>query len=505
MQRLRHLVVVVPGIGGSVLSHADGMPAWTTTRSRLAGALVRPGELDLGRAPDLEPTGLIRTFTAVGGLLHLQGYEGLEDSLRRAFRNPVVHSYQRGVPIPRNVDVLLFPYDFRRSVRTAAQSLADAVSQALGDITGSARRKRVIVIAHSMGGLVARYWLGPLGGAPLCAVLLTLGTPHRGAPKAMDWLINGAGVGRFRHPWVTGVLRGWPSVYELLPQYPAVWDAASGAELELVDVPATVVARRPRLGRYQETFRSRAAEGRQTHEDIATAWGALPPGDVPVVPYFGRGHPTQNHLELSPAGRLTISKTDPDWRGNVGWRGDGTVPVLSAIPRELGEDRSLWRGLADRHGDLASTAAVVDLLVSFAGDAMPTRGSECPERPWLGLDIEDVVSSGEPVPVGVVMQPFGCDAEAVHATLTKVGNAAVPTYQEPLVCGGDEWRGRLPALAVGRYRLVLEAQRVSGPESVFATADLVVLDPDSEAEAAAGVADADVADIDVEEQAGVRA
>jgi len=499
-------VVVVPGIGGSVLSRADGTPAWATTRSRLAGALLRPGGLDLEQAPDLEPTGLISTFTAVGGLLHLQGYEGLENQLRRTFRDPVVHSYRRGVPIPRNVDVLLFPYDFRRSLRIAAVALADAINQALAEITESARRKRVIVIAHSMGGLVARYWLGPLGGAPLCAALLTLGTPHRGAPKALDWLVNGAGIGRLRLPWVTRVLRGWPSVYELLPQYPAVWDGEARAELELAHLPPGMIARRPRLGRYRQAFASRAADGRRTHEEIADAWAALPPGEVPVVPYFGRGHPTRNRMEMSPSGRLTISKADPDWRGNVGWQGDGTVPALSAIPRELGEVRSSWRGVADRHGDFASTAAVLDLLVSFTGDVMPTRGSERPERPWLGLDVEDAVPSGEPVLVGVVVQPAGFDAEAVHVTLTNVGDPSVPEYGEWLVRGGDEWRGLLPALSAGRYGLAVEAQRVSGPESVFARVDLVVLDPDAEAEAVAGTTvDTEVGDIDVEEQADVRA
>jgi len=412
-----------------------------------------------------------------------------------------VHSYRRGIPVPGNVNVLLFPYDFRRSVRTAGEALADAVNQALASSTStvSARRKRVIVVAHSMGGLVARYWLGPLGGAPVCAALLTLGTPHRGAPKAMDWLINGAGIGCLRHPWVTRVLRGWPSVYELLPQYPAVWDGAAGAELELMHLPTAMVERRPRLGRYRQAFASGAAEGRRTHEDIATAWAALAPSEAPVVPYFGRGHPTPNRLELSLAGRLTISKADPDWRGNVGWRGDGTVPVLSAIPRELGEEVVRWRGVADRHGGFASTAAVLDLLVSFTGDAIPTRGSERPEGPWLGLDIEDVVPSEKTVPVGVVVQPPGTDAEAVHVRLTHVEDPLVPAYGEWLVHGGDEWRGMLPALVAGRYRLAVEAQRVGGPESVFASADLVVLDPDAEAEAADGVADADVADTDVEE------
>ncbi len=503
MQRLRHLIVIVPGIGGSVLSGPDGAQ-WATTAAAFAGRLIRPGRLDLYRAPELQPTGLIDTFTAFGGLWHLPGYDGLESHLRRTFRDPVVHVHRHGVPVPRNTDVMMFPYDFRRSVRAAAEQLAAAVTDALAGTHHSARRRRVIVVAHSMGGLVARYWLGPLGGAPLCAALLTLGTPHRGAPKALDWLVNGAGAGRLRVPWITRVLRGWPSVYELLPQYPAVWDAAGEHELEFTHLPPHLIERRPRLARYAPTFATMAADARRTHEDIAAAWAELPPDDNPVIPYFGRGHATPNRAELTRSGKLTISKTDPSWRGNIGWRGDGTVPAISAIPRELGENRPVWRGVTDRHTEFASTATVLDLLISYNGDVLPTRGNERPERAWLGLDVEDVVASGDPVRVGVTVQPEGVQAEGIHLMVTDVAKPSVQVYAEPLVADGTNWRGVLPPLAPGRYRLAFEAQRVGGPESVYARCDLLVVDADAVAEGFTDPTDtgADDVEVEVDDRAG---
>lgn len=90
-----------------------------------------------------------------------------------------------------------------------------------------AREKRVIVVAHSLGGLVARYWAGVLDGWRMCRAVITLGTPHRGGPKALDVLANGVRIGPVALDGTTAVLREWPSVAELLPRYPAVWDQST--------------------------------------------------------------------------------------------------------------------------------------------------------------------------------------------------------------------------------------------------------------------------------------
>lgn len=471
MQHLQHLLVVVPGIGGSVLEKPDGS-TWERAGAGLATTVIRPSTLSLDHFPEMKPTALITTFTALGSMLTIPGYEGVSTRLVANFQNVVTHVHQMGRPIPRNVDVLLFPYDFRRSVTSAAERLAAAVHEALGP---DAPLRRVVVLAHSMGGLVARYWLGPLGGWPLCSALLTLGTPHRGAPKALEWLVRGPGVGPLRHVGVRKVLRGWPSMYELLPQYPAVWDAVAGREVELTTLPGSS---------YADQFASMAAAGRQVHEDIATAWAGIPPKRVPdVLPFFGRGHATPNLITLGANGRLAITKDDPQWRGNVGWAGDGTVPMLSAIPRELGEIRAVWRGTAERHGPLANTPSFLDPLRSYSGELLPTRGAEAPVAPWLGLDVEDVVPADSEVPVGLIVHPEGTEAEQVRLTVTPVPGAG-PVFGVAMDGTGRTWRTLLPPLLAGRYRLAFEARRATGPDSVFADADIVVLDAIEEAAAA---------------------
>jgi triacylglycerol lipase len=55
-----------------------------------------------------------------------------------------------------------------------------------------AAEDRVIIIAHSMGGLDARYMISKLGMADRVAALLTISTPHRGSPYA-DWCVKNLG------------------------------------------------------------------------------------------------------------------------------------------------------------------------------------------------------------------------------------------------------------------------------------------------------------------------
>ena len=86
----------------------------------------------------------------------------------------------------------------------------------------------MVVVAHSMGGLVARYWLGPLGGWRHCRGVITLGTPHRGAPKALDTLVNGVRVRGIHLQRVSDVIRSWHSPYQLLPVYRCIWDSTAG-------------------------------------------------------------------------------------------------------------------------------------------------------------------------------------------------------------------------------------------------------------------------------------
>jgi triacylglycerol esterase/lipase EstA (alpha/beta hydrolase family) len=68
-------------------------------------------------------------------------------------------------------------------VRVAAARLAEEV-EALVAETGY---ERIHVVGHSMGGLIARYYVTRLGGDQRVHTLVTLGTPHQGTYTAYGW------------------------------------------------------------------------------------------------------------------------------------------------------------------------------------------------------------------------------------------------------------------------------------------------------------------------------
>lgn len=95
----------------------------------------------------------------------------------------------------KDVQVLLFEYPNDGPVATAARRL----SEQLKGLKGSHPGTRVAILAHSMGGLVARYCLEMPGQDPGCINrIVMLGTPHGGSnmAKGQKWLelANSVGV-----------------------------------------------------------------------------------------------------------------------------------------------------------------------------------------------------------------------------------------------------------------------------------------------------------------------
>jgi hypothetical protein len=73
---LRHLIVVVPGIGGSVLADERMRPVWGDARRRVVQLLADPGRLSLAEAPGLHPVALMASAGHIPPF-RLHGYDGL--------------------------------------------------------------------------------------------------------------------------------------------------------------------------------------------------------------------------------------------------------------------------------------------------------------------------------------------------------------------------------------------------------------------------------------------
>ncbi|MFE2104759.1 esterase/lipase family protein [Kitasatospora sp. NPDC059463] len=456
----RHLVYVLPGIGGSVLERPgkDGRPGevvWDAGFGDIAALFAGPGRL----APDepLRPVGVIRSRRLLPGWTVVPGYERLLDGLRAL---PGVR-LDEGHPDRRDpaANVVVLPYDFRLGVARAAEQLAADVHERLQDFTETERAGRVTVVAHSMGGLVARYWLGPLEGWPLCRALITLGTPHRGAPKALDVLANGVRVAGVRLKGVSELLRSWPGVADLLPRYPAVWDATTGTARHPHELAL------PGLG-------AAAEAGYDTHRDIEDGWRGIPrqPDTPVVVPRLGWSHDTPGSAHWD-GRRLSLHKTPPGWLPLDGWEhdhGDGTVPAFSAVPLELSADHaSGWRA-RDRHGPLGSAAWIPGLVDAFERRAPLTavRGEE--RQTSLGLDLDELHPAGATVPLRVRLRgdavPEGGEGLPVWATLRQAEEPGARVAEVRLDWDPAEGchRTDLPGQQPGLYDVKVTARAVPG-------------------------------------------
>ncbi|MBI5729221.1 MAG: hypothetical protein HY983_03230, partial [Candidatus Magasanikbacteria bacterium] len=114
-----------------------------------------------------------------------------------------------------NADLFVFPYDWRFSNTITSQRLKEKIDA----VTAQTGSQKVDLVAHSMGGLVAKQYVLDNGGSKVNK-LIFVGTPHLGAPKAFKNLLAGDTFGL---PFILNPLemkklsQNMPSAYELLP------------------------------------------------------------------------------------------------------------------------------------------------------------------------------------------------------------------------------------------------------------------------------------------------
>lgn len=397
MAEWQHLIVVLPGIGGSVLAR-PGKPddvVWDAGKADIADLVLRPARMSVAESPRLEPVGLTES-TKFLGFTMVPGYERL---LTRLEAHGTVD--RRGDPRRpvSGAKVVAVPYDFRRSIVDAAEQVDAVVCAHLAGTSQVDRAGRVIVVAHSMGGLVARVWMGLLGRWPWCRALITLGTPHRGAPKALDWLVNGVRLRGCELSRPTELLRGWPSVTELLPRYQAVWDTTAGAGRYPHELPI------PALGDQAKTAFA-------LHEQIEECWQAMPRSGPGMVACLGWSHHTPD-AAFWDGRRLTVTKDRPEWLKLGGnWQrdfGDGTVPAFAALPIELDNQPQGPDRLLERHLPMASSTRIMELLGQYEGwpSIRHIRGDE--HHPAIGLDLDEIHPAGEPIAVQATLREVDTD------------------------------------------------------------------------------------------------
>jgi pimeloyl-ACP methyl ester carboxylesterase len=398
-------VFILPGIGGSTLRDPDTGRKWGFRA--LTRAIIDPQPLAFTHP--WEPTGLLNDAVYIKHLWQLPQATRLFRSLacdldtrvgRPAWPDP-------SVAVDRSAQMVVVPYDFRQSNRDSAAWLDQVVR------AWSNEDEQVVVVAHSMGGVVASGWFAANEGLRRCRRLVTVGTPHRGAPKALEWL-SPSSPGPIRRQSVVEVFHTWPSMYELLPRYRMIRDGENGWLR-----PAELTGpKEPFAG-----FSTKAVKGRSFHADLDQAWLDLPEeARGRLLCLLGTMHATASCATLDSDG-LTLGSTGlpPDVPASQAG-GDGTVPQVSATPVEVDNAPLAARGV--RHRPLWHSQTTIDAIVgAFVERLSPVRGSTENCQPVLDLQVPSQVRAGDRVRVCVQVQ---ADAAPAPGDVMRLETGAEP-------------------------------------------------------------------------------
>ena len=225
-------VILIPGLLGSKLVRSsDRVELWPGSTSKLLTSDYE--DLALRIDPEtLEPVddGLVPGGIfegAVGKDFYRRIIQDLRDAGGYRLNEP-------GHPVTEDTAGLyVFTYDWRQDIVKTAGKLDELIEQIRRDYNDPSLR--VDIVAHSMGGLVVRYYerygtVDVLGGnvftvtglglAKLRRIVL-LGTPNQGTVTAVHKFLNGYRVGVSALP--TEGVATMPSTYELFPHPLVDW------------------------------------------------------------------------------------------------------------------------------------------------------------------------------------------------------------------------------------------------------------------------------------------
>lgn len=225
-------VILMPGALGSRLADArSGKEVWPGPIWKLMFADYSDLALDIDPAT-LEP---LPGSLVVSGLTDRAAGRDFYAEIIRVLEQ--AGGYQRGVPgvspAPNASQYYVFAYDWRRDNVHTVRLLDEFIEQLRRDY-GEPDLK-VDIVAHSMGGLIARYY-GRYGtddvlddndfpvsnrGARRLRRVVMLGTPNLGSVEAFRTLKEGSRVGLNRIS--PEVVATFPSTYQVLPHPVNTW------------------------------------------------------------------------------------------------------------------------------------------------------------------------------------------------------------------------------------------------------------------------------------------
>jgi len=461
---MKDMIVIIPGITGSVLQK-DGKDVWGFSGQAI-GQFIKTGGRslqdlkmdhddedytveDLGDG--IRATRLVEDAHIVPGLIKIiDGYTRTSHRITDHFDVTCGHIYDD--PDDRAANFYHFPYDWRRNNRTTAHVLKRLIDKRLKrwrDASGADDAK-VIILAHSMGGLVSRYYLEVLQGWQDCRALFTFGTPYRGAPKIVHYLAEG-----YKNLLLdlTNVFRSLPSVYQLLPIYPML-------DIDGVDVRiAESNVQLPNIDK------ARAQKALQFHRDIEECVSQNLKNDnyrcsFMTVPIVGIQQPTEQSACFKNS-QLTVSKDllpkvikdRPDLEG-----GDGAVPLVSAIPIELSNSFNNMF-IAETHGMLQNQSLILEDVQHRLGTNQFDLAAIRAPQSAISLAVDDLYLPDEPIVLhSKLITTPGLMTGALQAEIVAVSVDRPPLHLTFEQQQEQDWTVAIDALPPGLYRVAVQTE-----------------------------------------------
>ena len=271
----RNPIIVIPGILGTTLETPDGRIVWGSFSGDYADPTTPDGAravalpMEVGRGLESLRDEVVADHvlehlevSVLGIPIRIDAYRQLLFTLgaQGGYRDEALGQSGALDYGDDHYTCFQFPYDWRRDIPENARRLARFVEEkrrlvrkelekrypdeALGDV-------RFDIVAHSMGGLLARYFLR-YGDAPLADTMprptwagtrhvdkaILVGTPNAGATNALTDLVDGVEFSIITPTYDAAVIGTFPAAYQLLPRSRHRFvrlDRADGPVVDILD------------------------------------------------------------------------------------------------------------------------------------------------------------------------------------------------------------------------------------------------------------------------------
>jgi pimeloyl-ACP methyl ester carboxylesterase len=438
------VVVCIPGITGSVLRKND-KDVWNISGGAVLNALRSLGgsmrdlkleedPIDVDDVDGISGTSVIRDVHLIPGIWKIDGYTKLVRHIEQKFA------------VKQGENLFEFPYDWRRDNRVASRQLATKAEgwlRAWRQKSGNGDAKLVIV-GHSMGGLIARHFIECREGWRDTRTLVTIGTPYGGSLYSLGTLVNGKKIKFFD---LTEIARSLTALYQLLPVYPC-YDGGDG---ELVRVAETQI---------KNVDAKKAKNALAFHHEIRDAVEknrkdqAYADSRYDIRPIVGIEQPTAQSA-VRDGDKVKLLQR----HGKEDLKGDGTVPRPSAVPAEFkGEENSIYG--AERHASLQNDDDVLFQLTGILTQPSfdPSSYRDAAGKIGQSMDVEDWFSTSDPVVVRA--RPLE-DPGGVLVAVVEDAETGEEKLRRPLQPADDGWyQAELGPLPEGVYRVASQGASV---------------------------------------------